>query len=76
MTTKAETKRRVVLPGADPGDVYDVQEQGAGRYLLVRLERPKPKVTMSREDCLRAVDDHPLRLGLNREELKGLTREP
>lgn len=76
MTTKADSKRRVVLPGAEPGDVYDVQEQGAGRYLLVRLERPKPKAAMSREDCLRAMDERPLRLGLTWEELKRLTREP
>jgi hypothetical protein len=76
MTTKADSKKRVVLAGAKPGDVYDVQEQGEGRYLLVRLQRPEPKGKMSREDCLRAIDDHPVRFGMTWEELKSLTREP
>jgi hypothetical protein len=75
MITKADSKRRVVLPRARPGDIYDVQEQGEGRYLLVRLERPEPKAPMSREDCLRAMDDRPLRPGMTWEELQGLTRE-
>ena len=76
MTTKTDSKKRVVLAGAKPGDVYDVQEQGDGRYLLVRLRRPEPKGHVSREDCLRAVDDRPLRLGMTWEELERLTREP
>jgi len=35
----ADTKRRVVLPTARPGDVFHIQSQGEGRLLLVRLER-------------------------------------
>lgn len=76
MTTKADTKKRVVLAGAMPGEVYDVQAQGDGRYLLVRLRRPEPRTDVSREDCLRAMDDHPLRLAMTWEELQRLTREP
>jgi hypothetical protein len=76
MTTKADSKRRVVLPRAKPGDVYDVLEEGEGRYLLVRLERPEPRPRMSRADCLRALDDRPLRPGMSWEELRRLTREP
>jgi hypothetical protein len=76
MTTKADSKKRVVLPGASPGDVYDVQEQGQGRYLLVRLQRPEPNAAIGRRDCLRALDRRPLRLAMTWEELKGLTREP
>lgn len=76
MATKTDSKRRVVLPGARPGDIYDVEEQGEGRYLLVRLERPEPRAAMSREDCLHAMEDRPLRLGMSWEELRRLTREP
>jgi len=65
-----------VLRGARPGDVFDVQEQGDGRFLLVRLRRPEPRPSMSREDSLRAMDEHPLRLGMSWDELKRLTREP
>lgn len=76
MTTKADSKKRVVLPGANPGDVYDVQDQGEGRYLLVRLEMPEPRAGMSRKACLDALDDRPLRLGMSWDELQRLTREP
>jgi hypothetical protein len=76
MTTKADSKKRVVLPGASPGDVYDVQEQGPGRYLLVRLQRPEPNAAMRRQDCLHALDHRPLRLAMTWENLKRLTREP
>ncbi len=65
-----------MLPHAKPGEVYDVQEQGDGRYLLVRVERPEPRPPMSRAECLRAMDDHPLRLGMSWEELRRRTREP
>ncbi|HSL83438.1 MAG TPA: hypothetical protein VLF66_11725 [Thermoanaerobaculia bacterium] len=73
MRTEADSSGRVVLPGAEPGDVYEVQEQGKGRYLLVRLQS---KTKMSREECLRAIDDHPLHFRMTWEELVRLTREP
>ena len=34
---QVDTKGRVVLPGAEPGDVFDVQRDGEERYVLVRL---------------------------------------
>jgi hypothetical protein len=43
----ADTKRRVVLPAARPGDIFDIQSQGEGRLLLVRLETPEPGPGMS-----------------------------
>lgn len=76
MTVKTDTKKRVVLPEAKPGEVYDIQEQGEGRYLLVRLERPEPRGSLSREECLQAIDRRPLRPGMSWEELRLLTREP
>lgn len=77
MTTRADSKKRVVLQGAKPGDVFDVEDQGGGRYLLVRLERPLPTpAIVSREDCLRAMDDRPLSPAMTWEELRSLTREP
>jgi len=76
MTTKADAKRRVVLPGAEPGDVYDVQRPRDGEYLLVKLERPEPRAKLSREECLRAMAAEPLQLSMSWDELKSLTREP
>ena len=54
---RAGTTKRVVLPGAEPGDVFDVQREGEERYVLVRLRRPPPraKPAMNREECLEAI---------------------
>jgi len=75
-TTTADKKKRVVLPAARPGDVFDVQQQGEGRLLLVRLVQPQPKARMSRLVCLRAITAAPLRPRIKWDELRQLTREP
>ena len=71
-----DAKRRVVLPAAKPGDVFDIQSQGEGRLLLVRLERPKPDPGMSMDRCLEAIAASPLQPKMTWESLKSLTREP
>jgi hypothetical protein len=72
----ADAKRRVVLPTARPGDVFDIQSQGEGRLLLVRLERPEPGPKMSMARCLDAIAAAPLRPTMTWDSLKALTREP
>jgi hypothetical protein len=75
MTTTADSKKRVVLPAAMPGDVFDVQGQGEGRYVLVRLERPQPKSRLTRAQCLRAIGAAPLQPKMAWPALRGLTRD-
>lgn len=75
-TTTADKKKRVVLPVAHPGDVFDVQQQGEGRVLLVRLVHPETKGRMSRTESLRAMTAAPLLPKIPWEELRRLTREP
>jgi hypothetical protein len=72
----ADTKRRVVLPAAKPGDVFDIQSQGEGRLLLVRLERPKSAPGLSKERCLEAIAAAPLQPTMTWDSLKAVTREP
>jgi hypothetical protein len=72
----ADAKRRVVLPAASPGDVFDIQSQGEGRLLLVRLERPKPAPGLSMARCLEAIAAAPLRPKMTWDSLKAMTREP
>lgn len=74
--SKVDAKQRVVLPAAKPGDVFDIQSQGEGRLLLVRLERPKPSPGMSMESCLKAIAAAPLRPKMTWDSLKTMTREP
>jgi len=75
-TTTLDSKKRLVLPNGRPGDVFDIQEQAEGRFLLVRLERPRPAERMSRKACLEAMRRAPLRLDMTWEELRKQTREP
>jgi hypothetical protein len=72
----ADVKRRVVLAAAKPGDVFDIQKQGEGRLLLVRLERPATRPRMSRARCIEAIASAPLKMRMTWASLKALTREP
>ncbi len=75
-TVRADSKKRVVIPEAAPGDVFDVQSEGDERHVLVRLHRSEPAPRKSVEECLKAMDQNPLRMALSWEELREITREP
>jgi hypothetical protein len=47
MVVKADDKKRVVLPGANPGDCFDVQVSGE-EFRLIRLQKPDPAYPPSR----------------------------
>jgi hypothetical protein len=74
--TTADNKKRVIIPVARPGDIFDVQQQSEDRVVLVRLIKPKPKSRMSRGESLRAIAAAPLRAKMSWNELRRLTREP
>lgn len=74
--TTADNKKRVVIPAARPGDVFDIQQQSEERVVLVRLVKPKPKARLSRTEALRAIASRPLRPKMNWSQLRRLTREP
>ena len=70
-----DTKRRLVLPGAKPGECYAVREAAPGHYELAKvLPAPQPKPTAKELDALRA--SAPLTPKMSWEELRQLTREP
>lgn len=70
-----DSKKRIVLPKGRPGDVFDIQQQEEGRFLLVRLEKPKQAPRMTRKACLEAMRKAPLRTTITWDELRKLTRE-
>ena len=74
-TYTVDTKKRIVLPGGRPGDVFDIQQQTEGRFLLIRLEKPERSERMSKKACLEAMRKAPLRPTLTWEKLRELTRE-
>ena len=45
MTVKADSKRRVVLPLAEPGDLFEVQLCGQGKLTLTKLEPVQGRTT-------------------------------
>ena len=75
-TTRADEKRRVTLPDAAPGDLFDVRRPGNGDFLLVRLSSSAARPRMTRAECLKAIEKSPLKMRLSWEELRQLTREP
>jgi hypothetical protein len=75
-TTTVDSKKRIVLPNGRPGDVFDVQQEEEGRFLLIRLEKPKRAERMSRKACLEAMRKAPLRPTMTWEKLREVTREP
>lgn len=72
MTVIADNKKRVVLPGAKPGDVFDVQDIGTKKILtLLKPVSPRPaKVTIKKESGYsvgkldRSIDDAALKEAL------------
>ena len=75
-TSIVDTKKRIVLPTGRPGEVFDIQQQAEGRFLLVRLEKPDRAERMSRRACMEAMRKSPLRPTMTWEKLRKMTREP
>jgi hypothetical protein len=75
-TYTVDTKKRIVLPASRPGDVFDIQQQAEGRFLLIRLEKPEHSDKISKKACMEAMRKAPLRPTLTWEKLRELTREP
>ena len=71
-----DTKRRLVLPGATPGECYSVREAAPGHYELAKVipATRKPKPNPMEIDALLA--SAALTPRINWEQLRVLTREP
>jgi hypothetical protein len=68
-----DTKRRLVLPGATPGETYAVRETAPGHYELAKvIPASRPKPTAKELDALLA--SAPLTPKMSWEELRSLTR--
>lgn len=73
LTTRADEKRRVTLPEAKPGDLFEIRRPGNGDFILVRLP---PQQQMSRAERLEAMARTPFKMRMSWEELRQQTREP
>jgi len=75
MTLTADAKKRVVLPGAAPGDVFACEETAQG-FFLRRIYRPVVRKKKSKAEVLRAIRNWKSVPNISWEELRKMTREP
>ena len=69
-----DSKRRLVLPGAKPGETYAVREAAPGHYELAKvIPAPRPKPTAKELDAMLASE--PLTPKMSWEEIRSLSRE-
>jgi hypothetical protein len=70
-----DSKKRLVLSGAKPGEAYAVSQTGSGHYELTKVvPSQKPKPTPAELDAM--LDAAPLEPKMSWQELRALTREP
>ena len=76
MTVIADSKRRVAVPSARPGDVFDFEDEGNGHFRLVRLCKPAPKKKKTRAEVLASIKASKMKFDMSWDELREMTREP
>ena len=64
MTIRADSKKRVVMPDAHPGDVFAYEDHGNGHFHLVRLNMPGPPKRMTRAQVRKAIANSKLKFEL------------
>jgi hypothetical protein len=74
MTLTADTKKRVVIPGAAPGDVYACEQNEQG-VVLRRIYRKTSKKKPTKAQALRAIRSWKALRGVKWEELRRITRQ-
>ena len=75
MTLTADSKKRVVLPGAAPGDVFACEQNGP-ELVLRRIYREAPRKKLTKAQALKAIRKWKLKPAMSWEELRKFTREP
>ena len=76
MTITTDSKKRVVIPWAKPGDVFDCLQQDENHFSFARLQPPPPPKRKTREEVRRAIKSSKLKFDLTWDELRVMTREP
>jgi hypothetical protein len=76
MTLTADAKKRVVVPGAAPGDVFACEKTGGGILLRRVYRRPARQKKHTKAQALRAVRGWKFKPAMSWEKLRALTREP
>ena len=75
MTLTADSKKRVVLPGAAPGDVFTCEQNGH-EMVLRRVHRAAAQKKKTKAQVLKAIRNWKSVPKIRWEELRKMTREP
>lgn len=75
MTLTADNKKRVVLPGVAPGDVFACEKKG-GEFVLRRIYHTQPRKKLTKKTVLQAIGNWKAVPNIPWKELRKLTREP
>ena len=76
MTVTADSKKRVVVPSARPGDVFTCEQRDENHFWLARLNPPPPPKKMTKAQVRRAIKNSKMKFDMTWDELRELTREP
>lgn len=74
MTLTADSKKRVVLPGAAPGDVFACEQKGP-ELILRRVHRAVPRKKPTKREVLKAIQSWKSVPKIRWEDLRKMTRE-
>jgi hypothetical protein len=74
MTLRADSKKRVVLPGASPGDVFACERKGS-EFVLRRVHRAAPQEKRTKAEVLKAIRNWKDVPKIRWEELRKTTRQ-
>lgn len=74
-TSTVDSKKRIAIPGAQPGEIFDIQRLSEGEFMLVRIDTRNRATRMSKKACMEAMRKNPLEPQMSWEKLRELTRE-
>ena len=74
VTLTADSKKRVVLPGAAPGDVFACEQKGP-ELILRRVHRAVPRKKPTKREVLKAIQSWKSVPKIRWEDLRKMTRE-
>lgn len=77
MTVTTDSKKRVILPGTAPGDVFAFENKGDEIVLRRVYRQPaRPRKKLTKAQVLKAIQTSKFKPAMTWEELRKMTREP
>jgi hypothetical protein len=75
MKATVDDQRRLVLPQAEPGEVFQIESQADGKILLIPVSLAGSHKKPTREEIRRALDNVSAKCDMTWEEIRAMTRD-